>query len=70
MSAIGAIYKPFLYYRKVLRTSYNIKRSTENCFAIFAGEQKRGMKSKLKGQKNLIMPLLFFFDCDTQGMKK
>ena len=41
----------FLYYRKVLRTSYNIKLSTENCFAIFASEQRRGMKSCLKGHK-------------------
>ncbi len=50
-----------LYYRKVFRTSYNIKRSTENCFAIFASEQRRGMKSNLKGYKILIMPLLFYF---------
>ena len=49
------------YYRKVLWTSYNIKRSTENCKAIFAGEQRRGMKSYLKGHKILIMPLLFYY---------
>lgn len=34
---------------------------TEKCFAIFTGEQRRTMKNNRKGQKNLIMPLLFLY---------